>query len=86
MTLQAGDGALIHASYGGVISITPENFARMAGGGELAADEMHFITTPCFQTAHPKYAWLNQVQAMGKAVGLKGGPEGFVRYEVFALR
>lgn len=86
MTLQTADGALIHARYGGVIVISPENFARMGGGGELAADEMYFVTTPCFQTAHPKYAWLNHVQGVGKAVGLKGGPQGFVRYEVFALR
>ncbi|PPE75172.1 DUF3237 domain-containing protein [Solimonas fluminis] len=86
MTLQASDGALIHASYGGVIGIAPENFARMGGGGTLTAQEMYFFTTPCFQTAHPEYAWLNRVQAVGRAVELKGGPEGYVRYEVFALR
>ncbi len=86
MSLQTGDGALIHVSYGGVISVKPENFARMSAGATLTAEDMYFIITPCFQTAHPQYAWLNHVQAVGKVAGLKGGPEGFVRYDVFAIR
>ena len=86
MSLQTTDGALIYVSYGGVISVTPQNFARMAGGETLTSEDMYFITTPCFQTAHPKYAWLNHVQAVGKVAGIKGGPDGFVRYDVYALR
>jgi hypothetical protein len=85
MTLRSAEGALIYASYGGVIGITPENFARMGSGGRLTAQEMVFFITPRFRSAHPKYAWLNQVQAVGRAVELKGGPQGHVRYEVFAL-
>lgn len=86
MTLQTGDGALIHVSYGGVIAMSPENFARMQGGATLDATQMYFLTTPCFQTADPRYAWLNRVQAVGKAVALKGGEGGYVRYEWFVLR
>jgi hypothetical protein len=38
-----------------------------------------------FQTGDQRYAWLNRTQAIGKAVALKGGEGGFVRYEVFAM-
>jgi hypothetical protein len=86
MTIATEDGALIHLTYGGVISIAPEDFARMARGDTLRADEMYFITTPVFQTAHPEYVWLTRVQAIGKAVALKGGDGGFVKYELFAIR
>ena len=73
-------------TYSGVIAIAPADFARMAAGGTLRAAEMYFVTAPTFQTADPRYAWLNQVQAIGKAVALKGGEGGYVRYEVFAVR
>jgi hypothetical protein len=58
----------------------------MAGGETLGADAMHFLTAPLFQTGDDRYAWLNRVQAIGKAVALKGGEGGFVRYDVFAMR
>jgi len=86
MSIATDDGAQIHVQYGGVIAIAPTDFARMVAGGTLRAAEMYFVTAPTFQTADPRYAWLNQVQAIGKAVALKGGEGGYVRYEVFAVR
>jgi hypothetical protein len=86
MLIETHDGALIHATYGGVIRIAEADFVRMAGGDTLRTAEMYFITAPTFQTAHPAYCWLNGVQAIGKAVALKGGGGGFVRYEVFAVK
>jgi hypothetical protein len=86
MSLVTDDGAGIHVQYGGVIAIAPADFARMAAGETLGADEMYFVTAPVFQTADSRYAWLNRVQAIGKAVALKGGEGGYVRYEVFAVR
>jgi hypothetical protein len=86
MTIATEDGALIHLAYGGVISIAPADFARMANGETLSAGEMYFITAPVFQTAHPDYMWLTRVQAIGKAVALKGGEGGFVEYELFAVK
>ena len=86
MSLRTDDGADIHVQYGGVIVIAPADFARMAAGETLGAAEMYFITTPIFQTSDPRYAWLNQVQAIGKAVALKGGEGGYVRYEVFSVK
>ena len=86
MSIATDDGAQIHVQYGGVIAIAPADFARMAAGETLGADEMHFVTTPMFQTGDPRYAWLNRTQAIGKAVALKGGEGGYVRYEVFAVK
>jgi hypothetical protein len=85
MSLRTDDGADIYLQYGGVIAIAPADFARMAAGETLGADEMHFVTAPLFQTGDARYAWLNRVQAIGKAVALKGGEGGFVRYELFAM-
>jgi uncharacterized protein DUF3237 len=86
MMIRCDDGALIYVSYGGVISVSRENFERMSSGGLLTAQDMYFITTPVFQTAHPDYAWLNHLQALGRMAELKGGPDGHLRYEVFAVR
>lgn len=86
MSLRTDDGADIHVQYGGVIVIAPADFARMAAGETLSAAEMYFVTAPVFQTADPRYAWLNRVQAVGKAVALKGGTDGYVRYDLFAVK
>jgi hypothetical protein len=86
MSIATDDGAQIHVQYGGVIAIAPADFARMAAGDTLAADEMHFVTAPLFQTGDDRYAWLNRTQAIGKAVALKGGDGGYVCYELFAVR
>ena len=85
MSIATDDGAQIFVQYGGVIAIAPAAFARMAAGETLGADEMHFVTAPLFQTGDPRYAWLNRTQAIGKAVALRGGEGGYVRYEVFAM-
>ena len=86
MSLRTDDGADIYVQYGGVIVIAPADFARMAAGETLGAEEMYLVTAPVFQTADSRYAWLNTVQAIAKAVALKGGAGGYVRYEVFAIR
>ena len=85
MSLRTDDGADIYAQYGGVIVIAPADFARMAAGETLGPDEMYFVTAPTFQTSDHRYAWLTRIQAIGKAVALKGGDGGYVRYELFAV-
>ena len=86
MMIRTGDGALIYVSYGGVISVSRQNFEHMSTGETLTPQDMYFIITPVFQTAHPAYAWLNHLQAVGKMVELKGGTDGHLCYEVFAVR
>jgi hypothetical protein len=86
MSIATEDGAQIFVEYGGVIVIAPADFARMASGETLGAAEMYFVTAPTFQTSDNRYGWLNRVQAIGKAVALKGGEGGYVRYEVYAVK
>lgn len=86
MTLRTGDGAIINVAYGGVIRMSPQQFQAMAAGTTLTADDIYFVTAPVFQTSHPDYVWLNQVQAIGKVVAVKGGEGGYVAYDVFGMR
>ena len=66
-------------------AVVASDFARMAAGETLGPHEMHFVTAPLFQTGDHRYAWLNRTQAIGKAVALKGGDGGYVRYQLFAV-
>ncbi|TWI01010.1 uncharacterized protein DUF3237 [Luteimonas cucumeris] len=86
MTLRTGDDALIHVRYGGVIRMSPQQYQAMGAGATLTSDDIYFVIAPVFQTSHPAYLWLNQVQAIGKAVAVKGGDGGYVAYDVFAIR
>ena len=86
MVIRTGDQALIYVSYGGVVSVSQKNFERMSAGEVLTARDLYFLITPTFQTAHPEYAWLNHVQAVGRVAELKGGAQGYVSYDVFAVR
>ena len=86
MTVRTDDGALIYVTYNGVISVTRENFERMAKGAVLTSADMYFMTAPTFQTAHEKYAWLNHIQAIGKVAAVKGGEGGFVTYDLFVAK
>ena len=77
---------LVYVTYNGVISVTRENFERMAKGAVLTSADMYFIIAPTFQSAHEKYAWLNDIQAIGKVAAVKGGEDGFVTYDLFVAR
>ena len=86
MTIRTDDGAHVYVTYNGEISVTKENFERMARGAVLTSADMYFITAPTFQTSHEKYAWLNHIQAVGKVAAVKGGEGGFVTYDLFIAR
>lgn len=64
-TLRSHDGALIHYEARGVIKIPVDGMDRLAAGEVLAFDETYVRTTPSFQTADERYAWLNEVVAVG---------------------
>lgn len=64
-TLRSDDGALIHYEARGVIKIPVDGMDRLAAGEVLAFDETYVRTTPSFQTADERYAWLNEVVAVG---------------------
>ncbi|MGV0871195.1 DUF3237 domain-containing protein [Mycolicibacterium sp. XJ879] len=64
-TLRSHDGALIHYRAGGVIKIPADGMARLAAGEVLGFDETYVRTTPSFETADERYAWLSAVVAVG---------------------
>lgn len=69
LTLVTDDGATVLMQYQGIS--TPDG----AGGTRLR-------TAPLFETGDERYAWLNDLQAVG--VGSQGSDA--VAYEIYALR
>ncbi|MBA4180112.1 MAG: DUF3237 domain-containing protein [Anaerolinea sp.] len=65
--LQTNDGANILVTYSGI--------------GNRVDGELQLRTAPQFETGDERYAWLNNVQAVG--IGTSGGGE--VQYEVYRL-
>jgi Protein of unknown function (DUF3237) len=87
LTILTDDNQYIYMTYNGVIKTNPATDKKFAEGKEvIKTEEQYFITAPTFQTASPKYAWLNEIQCAGKQIALKGGDGSYIRYDIFALR
>jgi Protein of unknown function (DUF3237) len=67
LTLQSDDGCVIAMEYKGILS---------------AGADRRPISAPLFEAGDARYAWLNNVQAVG--IGTPG--KDSVSYEVYALR
>ncbi len=81
-TVQTHDGALIYAQYSGLIIIPPAMAPRVFAGEDVPLSEYYFYTNPMFQTGDERYAWLNQVVAIGRGKVVPGG----VEYRVWAVQ
>lgn len=68
LLLETDDGAMILMVYKGIFS---------DGGKSLR-------TAPQFETGDERYAWLNNVQAVG--IGTVNDDQSEVRYDIYALR
>lgn len=88
LTIETDDGAQIYMTYGGVVVGSKEAGEALARGEVLNDKGLpYFITTPQFQTSSEKYAWLNQLQAVGKMAELKRAKnDAYVKYDIFGLR
>lgn len=88
LTIKADDGALIYVSYNGVERDLPasEQKAQQAGQAIGPDGVKVWMIAPTFETSAAKYAWLNDTQAVGKMVAFKDGPDGYVDYEIYAVR
>jgi hypothetical protein len=84
LTIQTDDNSLIYMEYGGVGKLGKEASARFGKGEILGAEEAYYVIAPRFQTTSAKYAWLNDVQAIGRMVSLKRGDH--IEYEIFLVR
>jgi hypothetical protein len=58
--LRTMDGALIYARNTGVRHGSPDVLARIAAGEIVDPSEYYFRSTPVFETADTRYAWLNR--------------------------
>ena len=66
-TARTHDGAFLYLQYYGVIEITPNVQAALASGSASTEyGEHYFVTQPRFETGDPRYAWLNDVMAVGE--------------------
>jgi hypothetical protein len=59
-TLETSDGALIYVSNRGYRHGPPEVIERLAHGEDVDPALYYMRATPWFETAAPKYAWLNR--------------------------
>lgn len=77
------DGALIHLTYAGR-SVVPDAVAaafRDPAGPEVDPSAYSIRIAPVFETADPRYAWLNGVLAVGCGVRMDWG----VRHFMYAI-
>ena len=82
ITLRTDDGALIYVTYRGISTMTPEMRQRILKGEVVNPSEYYFRTTPVFETAAEKYAWLNKLVAVGVGRRTRTG----VEYSVYAIQ
>lgn len=64
-TLRTHDGAMIHYEARGIVKVPADGLDRLAAGEVLGFDETYVRTTPKFETADERYAWLSEVVAVG---------------------
>ncbi|WP_328392807.1 DUF3237 domain-containing protein [Nocardia sp. NBC_00416] len=75
LTLRAED-ELVHMTYRGRWVIPPEARAEMADPatrGRVDPGRYYFRTTPLFETGSARYAWLNDIVAVGTGYPVEGG-------------
>src|SRR6202451_2066259 len=74
VTLETDDGALIHLASFGLRHGPPEVLAALARGESVDPATYYFRTTPRFETADPKYAFLNRLLAVSTGDRRAAGP------------
>jgi hypothetical protein len=81
IVLQTDDGAAIGMTYRGMRHGPPDVMERVNAGVFVDPATYYFRTAIAFETAAPKYDWLNRIIAVGTG---SRPPEGPV-YEIFEV-
>jgi hypothetical protein len=81
LLLAADDGGLILMTYRGVRRSPQSVDERLADGEAVDPSEYYLRTTPYFETAAPRHAWLNQIVAVAQGGRRADG----VEYDVFEI-
>jgi Protein of unknown function (DUF3237) len=74
LTLATNDGALIHMTSFGLRHGPAEVIAALGRGETVDPSLYYFRTTPRFETAHPKYVFLNRLLAVSSGDRRPEGP------------
>ena len=74
LILKTGDGALIAMAYRGIRHGPPDIVERIDKGQAVDPATYYFRTAPLFETAAPKYDWINRVVAVGIGHRRADGP------------
>jgi hypothetical protein len=74
LTLETDDGALVDMRSFGLRHGSPEAIAALARGERVDPSTYYFRTTPRFETAHPKYAFLNRLLTVSSGDRRPEGP------------
>lgn len=79
-TLATDDGANIYMQYVGIGDFAAAG-EKLARGESIDYGEIHFVTSPRFETGDERYAWLNRIVCV--AEGRAGA--GWVEYRVYEV-
>ena len=71
LVLKTDDEALIGMTYKGIRHGPPDTLARIDRGEAVDPASYYFRIAPFFETAAPKYDWLNRILAIG--IGFRRG-------------
>ena len=82
-TFETDDGALIYTAYSGVADLGEDGYRRFLDG-EPPPGGLPLRIVPRYQTADPRYAWLNRLQCLG--IGQVFMERGEVTYDIYAVR
>ena len=81
LVLMTDDGATISMAYTGLLWVAEQAASRFRKGEPVDYAETYIRTTPRFETADPRYDWLNRVIAVANG----GSPHSSPTYHVFAI-
>ncbi|MFM0133653.1 DUF3237 domain-containing protein [Paraburkholderia sediminicola] len=81
LVLKTNDDALITMTYMGVRHGPADVMGSLERGEAVDASAYYFRTNPMFETADPRYDFLNRIVAVGIGHRLAGGPV----YSIFEL-
>lgn len=82
LLMKTDDGVPIYVHYNGVLRMKPGLMERIASGEQIPGSELYFRSAPYFEAPEGKYAWLNDILAIGRIESFGGGN---VVYDVFEV-
>jgi hypothetical protein len=80
--LETDDGALISMQNTGLVYTTTPEAGAARRGEVVRYDHIYVRTTPRFETADPRYSWLNPVVAVANGSLTADGPI----YHIFSIQ